>query len=120
MRHGALLFALLACACVTTRQEGEEMRARIDKLEKDLKAQNESAAADREKLEKAQQDKLAKVQEAMDALNRAARKSGADLGVDLEKAQNDLAQIHGTLEVIAHRLDALKQQLAEQGKQSAD
>jgi tol-pal system protein YbgF len=119
VRQVALLAAILSAlcaACVTTRQEGEEMRARIGVLEKDLKAQQEAAAADRQKQEKEQQQKLQQMQEAMDALNRVARKSGADLGVDLEKAQNDLAQVRGSLEVINHRLDVIEQQSADRDK----
>jgi tol-pal system protein YbgF len=101
--------SLCAVACVTTKEEGEKMRARIDTLEKDLKSEREATAADRQKLE----PKLKEMQDAMDALNRASRKSGADLAVDLEKAQNDIAQIRGTLEVIQHRLDQMDQANAQ-------
>jgi tol-pal system protein YbgF len=102
--------SLLVCvACVTTKEEGEKMRARIDALEKDLKAERESRQAE-------QTAKLKQVQDAMDALNRAARKSGADLAVDLEKAQNDLAQNRGTLEVIQHRLDQMDQANADRDR----
>src|SRR5205823_6667937 len=44
------------------------------------------------------------------------RRGGADLGVDLEKAQNELAQIRGNQEVLAHRLDAIEQQNVERDK----
>jgi tol-pal system protein YbgF len=106
----------LCAACVTTKQEGDEMRKRIDALEKDLKAQKEATAADRQKLQTEQAAKLKEVQDAMDALNRAARKSGADLAVDLEKAQNDLAQNRGTLEVLQHRLDQMDQANTERDR----
>src|SRR5207237_393498 len=43
----ALLSLALSTACVTTRQEGQEMRARLDALEKDLRAEKAAAAADR-------------------------------------------------------------------------
>jgi tol-pal system protein YbgF len=113
----ALLAAFATCAaCVTTRQEGEDMRNRIGALEKSVKEQGEAAAADRKKMQQEQQQKLQQLQEALDTLNRAARKSGADLGVDLEKAQNDLAQIRGNLEVLAHRLDVVEQQNADRDK----
>src|SRR5207248_3949884 len=88
---------------------GQEMRARIDALEKDLRTEKEAASADRERSKTEVTAKAQQLQEAMDALNRAARKSGADLAVDLEKAQNDIAQIRGTLEVVQHRLDQLDQ-----------
>ncbi|HWE23327.1 MAG TPA: hypothetical protein VG496_05245, partial [Myxococcales bacterium] len=108
-RFAAISLALCAAACVTTKEEGEKMRARIDVLEKDLKAEKEQNATDRQKLEAQHAAKLKEVQDAMDALNRASRKSGADLGVDLEKAQNDIAQIRGSLEVMQHRLDQMDQ-----------
>ena len=108
-RLAAISLSLCATACVTTKEEGEKMRARIDALEKDLKTEKEASSADRQKLQSQQAAKLKEMQDAMDALNRASRKSGADLAVDLEKAQNDIAQIRGTLEVIQHRLDQLDQ-----------
>ena len=92
------------------------MRNRIGALEKAVKEQGEAAAADRQKMQHEQQQKLQQLQEALDTLNRAARKSGADLGVDLEKAQNELAQIRGNQEVLAHRLDAIEQQNVERDK----
>jgi tol-pal system protein YbgF len=112
VRAFAIASCVVLCACVTTKQEGEEMRARIDRLEKDLKAEREASAAQQQKLAHEQQQR----QEAMDALNRAARKSGADLAVDLEKAQNDLSQIRGTQEVIQHRLDQMDQANVERDK----
>lgn len=116
MRRFAPFCLALCAACVTTKQEGDEMRKRIDALEKDLKSQKEASAADRQKLQAEQAAKLKEVQDAMDALNRAARKSGADLAVDLEKAQNDLAQIRGMLEVSQHRLDQMDQANAERDR----
>jgi tol-pal system protein YbgF len=116
MRIGAVALALLLCACVTTRQEGEEMRARIDKLEKDLKTEQEAATAERERMKTEQAAKVKEMQDAMDALNRAARKSGADLAVDLEKAQNDVAQLRGNQEVLLHRLDQIDQSNADRDK----
>jgi len=92
------------------------MRARLDALEKDLRAEKEAAAADRERSKTEVTAKAQQLQEAMDALNRAARKSGADLAVDLEKAQNDIAQIRGTLEVVQHRLDQMDQANAERDR----
>jgi len=112
----AAISLVICAACVTTKEEGEKMRARIDTLEKDVKTEKEKSAADRQKLQAEQGAKLKEVQEAMDALNRAARKSGADLAVDLEKAQNDVAQIRGALEVTQHRLDQMDQANAERDR----
>ena len=48
MRRLLPLCLAFCAACVTTKQEGDEMRKRIDALEKDAKAQKEATAADRQ------------------------------------------------------------------------
>src|SRR3954463_3575137 len=114
---GLLLIALACGACVTTAQEGEQMRQDIAALRADLKKEIETANADRQKLASEQQQRAKALQEALDALNRAARKSGADLAVDLEKAQNDVVALRGQIEVLQHRIDALEKTTGEQQKQ---
>src|SRR5712671_203340 len=111
-----LLIALLCSACVTTAQEGEQMRQDIAALRTDLKEEIDTASADRQKLSSEQQQRSKALQEALDQLSRAARKSGADLAVDVEKNQNDLAALRGQLEVIQHRLDALDKGTTDQQK----
>jgi tol-pal system protein YbgF len=111
-----LLIALLSTACVTTAQEGEQMRQDIAALRTDLKKEVDTATADRQKLASEQQQRAKALQEALDQLSRAARKSGADLAVDVEKNQNDVAALRGQLEVIQHKLDALEKTSQEQQK----
>src|SRR5438105_13633180 len=108
-----LLIALCSVACVTTAQEGEQMRADIAALRADLKKEMDATSADRQK----DQQRAKALQEALDQLSRAARKSGADLAVDLEKAQNDVALLRGQIEVLQHRLDAVEK--TEQDQQKA-
>jgi tol-pal system protein YbgF len=113
----ALLFLFLACsACVTTAQEGEDMRRDIAALRADLKKETEAGNADRQKQSDEQTQRAKALQDALDQLSRAARKSGADLGVDMEKAQNDLTALHGQLEVLQHRLDTLEKTQTDQQK----
>jgi|SRR6185503_7522219 len=114
---GLLLIALACGACVTTAQEGEQMRQDIAALRADLKKEIETANAERQKLASEQQQRAKALQEALDQLSRAARKSGADLAVDLEKAQNDVALLRGQIEVLQHRLDAVEK--TEQDQQKA-
>src|SRR5467141_3496169 len=105
-----LLIALCSVACVTTAQEGEQMRADIAALRADLKKEMDATSADRQK----DQQRAKALQDALDQLSRAARKSGADLAVDVEKNQNETAALRGQLEVIQHRLDALEKASTEQ------
>ena len=107
-----LLIALCSVACVTTAQEGEQMRADIAALRTDLKKEVDATSADRQK----DQQRAKALQDALDQLSRAARKSGADLAVDVEKAQNDLSSVRGQIEVLQHRLDALEKTSQENQK----
>src|SRR3954469_16703563 len=111
------LLLLLACtACVTTAQEGEQMRNDIAALRTDLKKEVDTTNLERQKLEAEQTQRSKALQDALDQLSRAARKSGADLAVDLEKAQNDITALRGQIEGLQHRLDALEKQGLEQQK----
>ena len=111
-----LLVALCSAACVTTAQEGEQMRQDIAALRADLKKEMDATAADRQK----DQQRAKALQDALDQLSRAARKSGADLAVDVEKNQNDLAALRGQLEVIQHRLNAQEKTAQEQQKKEQE
>src|SRR5207253_5715828 len=110
------LVAVLGVACVTTAQEGEQMRQDIASLRADLKKEIDTANVDRQKLADEQVVRAKALQDALDQLSRAARKSGADLAVDLEKAQNDLSSLRGQIEVLQHRLDALEKTSQEHQK----
>jgi tol-pal system protein YbgF len=117
MKRFAFALALLICsACVTTAQEGQQMRNDIASLRADLKKEVDSATSERAKLAQEAAAKAKALQDALDQLNRAARKSGADLAVDQEKAQNDITALRGTIEVLQHRLDALEKSIHEQQK----
>jgi tol-pal system protein YbgF len=116
MRFAAIACLALATACVTTAQEGEQMRQDIAALRTDLKKEIETANTDRQKLAAEQQQRGKALQDALDQLSRASRKSGADLGVDLEKAQNDVAALRGQIEVLQHRMDALEKTTHDQQK----
>jgi tol-pal system protein YbgF len=116
MRTGSL--AMLCCAlslagCWTSAGEGEQMRKDIDALQADLRTQRETLKA-----ETAQKAK--ELSDAMEALNRAARKSGADLAVDLEKAQTDISTLRGQIEVLQHRLDQLDNRQGETERRLAE
>jgi tol-pal system protein YbgF len=104
-----------ATACVTAG-EGELMHRDIDALKEAQKADRDAATAERQRLKDDSASKAKELQDALDALNRAARKSGADLSVDLDKAKDDIASLRGAIEVLQHRLDALEAAQGEQAK----
>lgn len=92
------------------------MRQDIAALRADLKKEVDTATAERQRLADEQAARNKALQDALDQLSRAARKSGAALAVDLEKAQNDLAAQRGHVEVLQHRLDALEKSAQENAR----
>jgi len=107
--------AALSTACVTAG-EGQQIHAQLDALDSAEKADHAAAAADRQKMAEESASRARQLQDALDALNRAARKSGADLSVDLDKAKDDIAQLRGAIEVLQHRIDVIEAANVERDK----
>ncbi len=111
LSRAAPALALLLSACWVPLQKGREMELRLGQLEVESSRRYEEqqrmlrervAAADR---------KIAEVQQKIDELNHAARRSGADLGVTLSRLQDDFTRVKGELEVQQHRLAQIEQSL---------
>ena len=111
----ALLLALCAQACVTSA-EGDLMKKDLEVLRETQRTDREAATAERQRLKDESAGKARELQEMLDSLNRAARKSGADLSVDLDKARDDIKALRGLLEETQHRLDAIEALQAEHHK----
>jgi tol-pal system protein YbgF len=109
-----LAIALLG-GCVSI-EKGRQMEARLQRLEvqnvEQQRKLDEQREVVRERVAKVDQ-KIAEVQEKIDELNRAARRSGADLGVSVQRLQDELVKSKGELEVEQHRLDQLDKSVAD-------
>ncbi len=103
LRLLAALCAIGSSACFVWRSDYDRD---LTQLRADLAQQKQDAATEREALRAEQAKAVKELEAAMDALNRAARKTGADLAVDLEKAQQDVVALKGQLEVVNHKLEA--------------
>jgi tol-pal system protein YbgF len=92
------------------------MEGRLERLEEQSTESDrrieEQRALVRDRVAKLDQ-KLVEVQEKIDELNKAARRSGADLGVGLARMQEDLTKVKGDLEVEQHRLGQIEKTLAD-------
>ncbi len=110
----ALLLA--ASACWVPLEQGELMSQRLDKLEgstADLRRRIEEQERVVKDRVAAVDKKIAEAQHKIDELNQAARRSGADLGVAVNRLQDELAKAKGDLEVEHHKLGQMEQRLAE-------
>jgi TolA-binding protein len=111
IRSAAPALLLLLSACWVPIERGRIMEARLDKLEVDAAAQDRRIDEQQRLLKDrvtAADRKLAEVQQKIDELNQAARRSGADLGVQLARLQDEFAKVRGDLEVARHDLDQVR------------
>ena len=93
--------------CWVPIERGRQMEARIQKLEvqsvDQQRTMDEQKEVVRERVAKVDQ-KIHEVQTKIDELNQAARRSGADLGVQLARLQDEFGRVKGDLEVAQHKL----------------
>jgi len=99
-------------------EKGKQLELRVDKLTQDneslqaqLKAQQDKLA---ESLPRVDQ-KVAEVTKALEGLDSAARRSDADIGVQLQKAVEDMATLRGQVDAYSHQLDQLQTQVTALG-----
>lgn len=109
---GALaLAAALLPGCWVPIERGRIMEARIQKLEVQNVEQQRSLEEQRQALKERVDQKINEVQAKIDELNKAARRSGADLSVSLSRLQDEFAKVKGDLEVAQHRLAEIDKSL---------
>ncbi|HET6410483.1 MAG TPA: tol-pal system protein [Anaeromyxobacter sp.] len=115
--------ALSASACWVPLERGEMMDSRLDKLEAASSEQaqrledQQRRIEDQEKVLKdrvaAVDKKLIEAQQKIDELNQAARRSGADLGVQVSRLQDEVNKARGDLEVAQHDLGELQHKITD-------
>jgi tol-pal system protein YbgF len=115
IRRAAPLALALVAGCWVPLERGRQMEARLQRLEVQNVEQQRKIDEQREVV----RDRVARVDKAMtevqakiDELNRASRRSGADLGVSLQRLQEEFAKHRGDLEVEQHRLAEMEKSLA--------
>src|SRR5205814_10500634 len=97
----ALLGALAGCWVPIER--GQQMEARIQRLEQEDERLSKQADEQRTVI----RDQVAKVDAKIDELNKVAHRTGADLAVNQEKMQEELTRLKGMLEEERHKLESM-------------
>ena len=118
----SLLIALMTTGCFFPYESGMLLSRDIDALQKsmrdtrnDVEARGVQLEEQSEKLEsqiRQADDKLGEVAETLDTLNRAARLSNADFGVQLERMLQELQELRGAIELADYRISRMEQQIA--------
>lgn len=106
--------------CFYSSEAGKGLEARVDKLDKDLRAEQKAQAEKLDQQLPRIDQKVAEVTKALDSLDQASRRSGADTSVQLQKVIEDLAQLRGQVEAYTHSLDQLQDRAAAADRKPAD
>jgi tol-pal system protein YbgF len=118
--RGALWLGVFALSgCFYSSEAGKNLETRVDKLDKDLRAEQKAQAEKLDQQLPRIDQKIAEVTKALDSLDQASRRSGADTSVQLQKVIEDLAQLRGQVEAYTHNLDALQNRAAAVDKTAA-
>lgn len=116
-----LVAALLvgSTGCWVPIEQGRAMESDLVRLKDDLSHQQKELQKLESRARKEQEEllarvdgKMAEIGETLEALNRASRKTGADLSVELESTQQDVAMLRGLVEEAQVRFAALEDALA--------
>ncbi|XXF80268.1 tol-pal system protein [Myxococcaceae bacterium GXIMD 01537] len=122
MRRLVLLALLTALpGCFYPADRGKALEARVDKLDADntqmraeLKEAREQLAATLPRID----EKVAEVTQALKSLDSASRRSTADIGVQMQKSVEDLAQLRGQVETYLYKIGELETALAKNAEEA--
>ncbi len=118
-RAALSLGALALAACFYSSEAGKNLETRVDKLDKDLRAEQKAQAEKLDQQLPRIDQKIAEVTKALDSLDQASRRSGADTSVQLQKVIEDLAQLRGQVEAYTHSVDQLQDRAATADRKPA-
>lgn len=114
MKHLLPLTLVALCGCFYPAERGrlieermDELVARNEALEEKQRKSEESVAAMLPKIDA----KIAEVSKALEGLDKAARRSDADIGVQLQKTLEDLSKLRGEVETYVFKIGDLETQL---------
>lgn len=111
-RFGLVLTVAAAtsgCFAFVTKEEGRELKQQIDDV-KTLSAKNELRAAE---LAKELDEQLKRLRSVVDEATKVVTRNSADVGLQVQKLQTDLAQLTGRIDDLQHAQDALTKQFQD-------
>lgn len=122
MRRLALIALPLALSgCFYPADRGRALETRLQKLDTtqaqlqaELKQTREQLDATLPKIDA----KIAEVSKALQSLDNASRRSGADIGIQLQKTVEDLAQLRGQVETYLYKMGELEGALSKTNEET--
>lgn len=122
MRRLALIALPLALSgCFYPADRGRALETRVEKLDATQAQLQAELQRTREQLDATLpkiDEKIAEVSSALKSLDTASRRSGADIGIQLQKTVEDLAQLRGQVETYLHKIGELESALARTNEET--
>lgn len=117
MRRLALIaLPFLLSGCFYPAARGRALETRLDQLDASQVQIQAELKRTREQLDATLpliDEKIAQVSKALEGLDKASRRSGADIGIQLQKTVEDLAQLRGQVETYVYKIGELEAALAK-------
>jgi tol-pal system protein YbgF len=117
MRRLALIaLPFLLSGCFYPAARGRALETRLDQLDASQAQIQAELKRTREQLDATLpliDEKIAQVSKALEGLDKASRRSGADIGIQLQKTVEDLAQLRGQVETYVYKIGELEAALAK-------
>lgn len=109
MRRAPLLLLTTVTACWVPIERGRQMEQRLARLE----VESEESTKRDEEQQRLIKDRVARIDKKIAELDQAARRSGADLSVQVQHLQEEVAKLRGLIEVDEHRLGEVEKSVAD-------
>lgn len=110
-----LLLPLTLSACFFPADRGRALEARVEQLEQERSRMEAELQQARQQLSATLpkiDEKVGEVTRALAGLDTASRRSSADIGVQLQKAVEDVAELRGQVETYLYKISELEGALA--------
>lgn len=120
---GLIAPALFSSACWVPKETGRVMQRDLGLLRADLQATQKSFDSQQARLEEqlTRADGQSKaIEEKMRQLDRAARKTDAGFGVQIEDLRRELQEQRGTIELLSYKVQQLEVRLGEPDSSATD
>ncbi|EAU62007.1 tetratricopeptide repeat protein [Stigmatella aurantiaca] len=121
MRRLALLALFTLSGCFYPANRGRALEAKVDRLTADNTRMTEELKQAREQLSATLpriDEKVAEVTRALEGLDKASRRNDADIGIQLQKTVEDMAQLRGQVETYIYKISELETALARTSEES--
>ncbi|MDC0709304.1 tetratricopeptide repeat protein [Stigmatella sp. ncwal1] len=121
MRRLALLALVTLSGCFYPANRGRALETKVDRLTADNTRMTEELKQAREQLSATLpriDEKVAEVTQALESLDKASRRNDADIGIQLQKTVEDMAQLRGQVETYLYKITELETSLARVTEES--